>query len=53
MGNLRWRDQKTKTLLLSTSSFKSAGKSNQEPLHSLERKANLLKRIKEKKSKQV
>ncbi|MFH0701291.1 MAG: hypothetical protein V2A62_02550 [Candidatus Woesearchaeota archaeon] len=52
MGNLRWRDQQTKTLLLSKASFKSEGKLSKEPLHHLERKANLLKKIKEMKSKQ-
>jgi len=51
MGSLRWRDQKNKTLLLSTSRLKSAGKSSKEPLHSLERKAKLLEKIKELKSK--
>ncbi|MEK6937570.1 MAG: hypothetical protein AABX04_00855 [Nanoarchaeota archaeon] len=51
MGNIRWRDQQTKTLLLSKASLKSEGKSSKEPLHSLERKAKLLEKIKEMKAK--
>ena len=51
MGNLRWRDQQTKTLLLSKSSLKAEGKYSKEPLHSLERKAILQEKIKAMKSK--
>jgi hypothetical protein len=52
MGNLRWRDQRTKTLQQAKANAKSTGQSNTEPLHNFERMRNLREKIKEMKSKQ-
>lgn len=51
MGNMRWRDQRTKILQQAKANAKSTGQSNTEPLHNLERMKNLREKIKEMKSK--